>query len=155
MAAMRKPSGETPEPPFGGDMTADGDTPGSTDRRTYKAQYWQAYKSKRPRVFLSLTPEEYRTAAAAAKAAGRRSVAQQIWQESCAYRAQRFLPPRDIEERIRELIVALRRIGDAVAQAAQDRGVVGKLLGERRLTEQLQAIEAEVRAFTERPWRDG
>lgn len=124
------------------------------DRRTYKARHWQSYKAKRQRVFLTLTQQEYREVAAVAQAAGR-SVAQQIWQESCAYREQRFLPSGEIEERIREMTIALRRIGDAVAEIAQDRGVLGKLLGDHRLLEEVHSIEAEVRTFMQRPWRDG
>lgn len=152
--AMPTISGDTPEPPFEADMPDDDGPLEATDRRDYKARHWQAYKAKRRRVFLTLSPQEYREVTTAAQAAGR-SVAQQIWQESCAYRSQRFLPPASIEESIRSLTVALRRIGDAVAATSQDRGLMGKLLGERKFLEQVQAMEEQVHAFIRRPWRDG
>lgn len=151
---MRNHFGGDPRTPIEGPMPEDDQPSAPTDRRDYKARHWQAYKAKRRRVFLTLSPQDYREVATIADAAGR-SVAEQIWEESRAYRAQRFLPPREIEDRIRDLIIALRRIGDAVTETARDRGLMAKLLGERRLLEHLRAIEDEVRTFVQRPWREG
>lgn len=152
---MRNPSGETPEPPFEVAMEDDATPPPQTDRKAYKARYWEQYKDKRQRVFLTLSPQEYRDVSAAAKAAGR-SVAQQIWQESCAYRRQRFLPTVEIEKQIAGLVLALRQIGDAIAKAGQDKGVLGALRGggDGKLGERIRAVEETVRAFMQRPWRD-
>lgn len=147
-------SGETPEPPFEVAMEDEPSPKPAPDRKAYKAQYWEQYKDKRQRVFLTLSPQEYREIAAAAKAAGR-SVAQQIWQESCAYRRQRFLPTAEIERQVAGLVLALRQIGDAITKASQDKGMLGALRGSNgKLGDRIRAVEESVRAFVQRPWRD-
>jgi hypothetical protein len=151
---MQHNSGEAPEPPIEVAMADGMSPPQEPDRKAYKARYWEEYKGKRQRVFITLSPQQHREIAALAKAAGR-SVAQQIWQESCAYRQQRFLPTAEIERQMAGLVLALRQIGDAIIKAGQEKGLLGGLRGgEAKLGERIRAVEETIRAFVQRPWRD-
>ena len=119
----------------------------------YRRKYWQQYKSRHGRVYGTLTKTEFAEIKAIAKYNGR-SVWDQIWIESCAYRSQKFLPPKEIEDQIHRLYSELRRAGNNLNQIARhyNKGRVHHpMLLDASHT--LEKLEEAVSQFVSRPWR--
>ena len=118
--------------------------------RLYRQRYWQRFQQTRKRVYGTLTTDEYAELERRAEDAGR-AVWTQIHAEAEAYARGEYLPPKEIEERISELIVQLRRIGTNVNQITREFNTDGSF-DEPNLLRSLDELEAIVRAFVKRPW---
>lgn len=119
-------------------------------KRQYRKAYWERFAATRKRVFGTLTLDEYTRIEERAKKANR-AVWAQIHAEAEAYARGEYLPPKDVEERIVELIVQLRRIGNNINQIARALNTESTL-NERDLVEDLHDLETTIRAFTKKPW---
>jgi hypothetical protein len=128
------------------------DTPRTERMRVYRQRYWERFRETRRRVYGTLTAEEYASLEQRATEAGR-AVWSQIHAEAEAYARGEYLPPKDIEERIGELIVQLRRIGNNVNQLVRESYREGEL-DHRDFIAQLQELESLIRVFVKRPWGD-
>lgn len=123
------------------------------ERRTrYRRDYWQRYKAKHPRIYGTLTQGEYAEIKAIAKANGR-SVWEQIWLESQAYRQKKYLPSEALKEEIGQLYAELRRIGNNLNQIARRGNVFGRLSKPGAAVEQVEKLEEAIARFVSRPWR--
>ena len=112
------------------------------------------------RVFGSLTPQTYEAIKTTADAQGR-TVWQQIWAESCAYRSGTPIAPKEILARQAELLRELRQIGNNINQLAKlghieakrQGGLVASMedhLG-AEVARQLERLEAAVALFADHP----
>jgi len=135
---------ENPPPP------PEDDTERTEKMRLYRQRYWQRFHQTRKRVYGTLTQDEYAELERRAKDAGR-AVWTQIHAEAEAYARGEYLPPKEIEERITELIVQLRRIGTNVNQITREFNTDGSF-DEPNLLCSLDELESVVRAFVKRPW---
>ena len=117
----------------------------------YRRRYWQQYKQEHRRVYGTVTPEEYEAVRALALASGR-SVWEQIWSESCAYRAQTYLPPEAILTEIRRLYAELRRIGNNLNQIAHHSNIFQRVAAPKQVGVQLDALEQAIARFVSKPW---
>ena len=120
--------------------------------RRYRQRYWERFRETRKRVYGTLTTEEYAAFEQRAQAAGR-AVWAQIQAEAEAYAWDEYLPPREIEGRITELIVQLRRIGNNVNQITHALHRDGTFR-ERDFLLRLEELERLIRHFVRQPWRD-
>ena len=120
----------------------------------YRRKYWQQYKAKHRRVYGTLSKQEFAKIKAIADYQGR-SVWEQIWLESCAYRSGAYLPPKEIETQIQQLYSELRRTGNNINQIAYhlNRGdwrADTSVLVE--VSHWLKSIEQAVKDFVTNPW---
>ncbi|WP_413208420.1 MobC family plasmid mobilization relaxosome protein [Rhodospirillum sp. A1_3_36] len=118
--------------------------------RRYRKDYWERFRQTRRRVYGTLTAEEHARAEQRAKDAGR-SVWAQIHAEAEAYARGEYLPSKNVEEGIGDLIVQLRRIGNNINQIARAVQGTGEFDGDI-LLDRLAELEDHIRAFTEKPW---
>lgn len=116
----------------------------------YRRRYWQQYKVRNKRVYGTLTKPEFAEIKAIADYNGR-SVWEQIWLESCAYRKQEYLPSTELNGRIEALYVELRRIGNNLNQIARSHNS-GKLIDPHfvQTSEQIATLENAVSQFIAR-----
>ena len=87
-------------------------------QRAYARDYWQSYTKRVRRVFGTLSPAEYNTIRQIAEV-NDRTVWQQIWLESQAYRSGNTVPSTIVENQQQALLIELRRIGNNINQLAQ------------------------------------
>ena len=120
--------------------------------RVYRKRYWQRFHKTRKRVYGTLTVEQYAEIEQRAEDAGR-AVWTQIHAEAEAYARGEYLPPKDIEEQISELIIQLRRIGTNVNQITREFHQEG-IHDEPDLLRNLNELEILIRAFVKKPWGD-
>jgi len=120
------------------------------EKRRYHQQYWSQYKKTRRRVSGTLTADQHAAIEQRAKDAGR-AVWKQIHAEAEAYARGEYLPPKDIEAHITELIIQLRRIGTNVNQITREFHQEG-IHDEPDLLRNLNELEMLVRAFVKKPW---
>lgn len=118
----------------------------------YRRDYWQRYKAKHPRVYGTLTESEHAEIKAIAKANGR-SVWEQIWLESCAYRQKKYVPSEALKDEIGQLYAELRRIGNNLNQIARRGNIFGRLSNSGATAEYVEQLENAVARFVSRPWR--
>ena len=109
-------------------------------RQSYQKGYWRKYKNHHRQVVGTLTLDEYDQIKRTAKGFNR-GVWSQIWLESCAYRHQQSVPIPAVEKALREAKSELRRIGNNINQIAIQSHVLAKLLKERQLLNELEALE--------------
>lgn len=117
----------------------------------YRRQYWQRYKTRHKRVYGTLTPEEFAELKALANANGR-SIWQEIWQQSKAYRNKTYLPSETIQCQIEQLYGELRQVNNQLNRICQQNKLVGKVLAPKRITEQIKTLEQRIDQFTSKPW---
>lgn len=122
--------------------------------REYRAAHKKRWLLKNKVVYGSMGHGEWEEMSAIARRSGR-TVWQEVWCESKAWRRQRFLPTKDIEARIERLYIELRRIGVNVNQVAKaanaglpvDRAVTGR---------EIAKLEQAISQFVAKPWgQDG
>ena len=89
-----------------------------TRTQAYNRTYWQDYAKRHKRVFGNLTLADYSEAKKVADQ-NDRTVWQQIWAESQAYRAGATVPTEALEEGQQALLIELRRIGNNLNQLAK------------------------------------
>ena len=116
------------------------------ERREYQQHYWQQYRRSHRRVYGRLSSEEYAAIDARAKEAGR-SAWQQIKAESESYASGKHVPPQEVEERLTELIVHFRRIGNNLNQMAKEMHARGKLPHCEAFNERLDELEREIKKW--------
>ena len=104
---------ENPPPPD------DEDADRAANMRVYRKRYWERFHKTRKRVYGTLTAEQYDAIEQRAEDAGR-AVWTQIHAEAEAYARGEYLPTKDVEDHIRELIIQLRRIGTNVNQITRE-----------------------------------
>ena len=119
-------------------------------KRQYRKAYWERFSETRKRVYGTLTQEEYAQIEERAKKANR-AVWSQIHAEAEAYASGEYLPSKDVEERIVELIVQLRRIGNNINQIARALNTDGRFK-DRDLEGDLEELESTIRSFVQKPW---
>jgi len=132
------------------DELADRATERDEKMRVYRKQYWERFHKTRKRVYGTLTSEEYERIERRAEEAGR-AVWSQLHAEAEAYARGEYLPPKEIEERIRELIIQLRRIGSNVNQITRSYNAKGDC-DEPELLQSLHELELLIRDFVRKPW---
>ena len=86
--------------------------------QAYNRTYWQDYAKRHKRVFGNLTLAAYSEVKEIADQ-NDRTVWQQIWAESRAYRAGATVPTEALEEGQQALLIELRRIGNNLNQLAK------------------------------------
>jgi len=122
-----------------------------TDRRDYQHQYWQNYRQKNRRVYGAISEKDYQLIKYLADQ-NDRGVWTQIWLESCAYRKGERLLSQRTEDELRSLKIEIRRIGTNINQIAKHSNGLKKLLQDRQLLKNLEALENQlenaVRSFT-------
>ncbi len=121
-------------------------------KRLYHQQYWSRYKKARRRVSGILSEEEYAEIERRAEEAGR-AVWTQIHAEAEAYARGEYLPTKEIEECISDLIVQLRRIGNNVNQIARKLHTDGGF-DQPNYVLSLDELETLIRTFVKMPWKD-
>jgi hypothetical protein len=121
------------------------------NRKEYKAAWWQEHRKNNKRVYGTLTPEEYNKINNIAEL-NSRSVWSQIWQQSCAYQNNRFLPSKDIEKQILLIKTSLRKIGCNINQISKHSNVFKKLSFKKDLEHQIFLLEQVMADFVTRPW---
>ncbi len=119
---------------------------------TYRRKYWQHYKAKHRRVYGTLSKSEFADIKAIADYNGR-SVWEQIWQESCAYRHHQYLPTTELNKQIEGLYAELRRIGNNLNQIARNHNS-GKVTDPYLIqtSQQIAHLEETVSQFISKPW---
>lgn len=118
--------------------------------RVYRQRYWERFRETRKRVFGTLTTEEYAEIERRAEEAGR-AVWAQIHAEAEAYARGEYLPPKEVERRITELIVQLRRVGNNLNQIARELHTDGDF-SQPDFVRNLESLEALIRMFVKMPW---
>lgn len=141
---------ENPPPPDDEDAATNADR--AANMRVYRQRYWQRFHKTRKRVYGTLTAEQYAAIEQRAEDAGR-AVWTQIHAEAAAYARGEYLPPKDIEDQISELIIQLRRIGTNVNQITREFHSKG-VHDEPDLLRNLNELEMLIRAFVKKPWGD-
>ena len=86
--------------------------------QAYNRAYWQDYAKRHKRVFGNLSLAEYSQIKTIADQ-NHRTVWQQIWAESQAYRADKQVPTRALEDGQQALLIEMRRIGSNLNQLAK------------------------------------
>ena len=119
-------------------------------KRLYRQRYWQRFQQTRQRVYGTLTKEEYAAFEQRADEAGR-AVWTQIKTEAEAYARGEYLPTKEIDERVTELVVQLRRIGNNVNQIAHKLNAGGDFQ-QPNFVRSLDELEKIIRRFVKRPW---
>lgn len=137
------------EPP----ITPDKDGDRAEKQRRYRQQYWERFRETHKRVYGTLTIEEYEAFQERAESAGR-AVWAQIQAEAEAYARQEYLPPPEVEARITELIVQLRRLGNNVNQIAHTLHADGTLRASD-LARSFDELEQVIHHFVKQPWAKG
>lgn len=89
--------------------------------QAYNRTYWQDYSKRHKRVFGNLTLEDYSQIKAIADQ-NHRTVWQQIWAESQAYRSAERVPTPAMATTQQELLMELRRIGNSLNHLAEQQG---------------------------------
>lgn len=130
--------------------TTDDDTPRAERMRVYRQRYWERFHETRRRVYGTVTAEEYANLERRAAEAGR-AVWSQVHAEAEAYARGEYLPPKDIEARITELLGQLRRIGNNVNQIARAMYQEGDI-DQPEFLQNLEELETVIREFVKMPW---
>jgi len=117
----------------------------------YRRAYWQNYKKQHKRVYGTLTPEEYEAIKVLADENGR-SVWEEVWEQSRAYREKQFLPSEAINDEIGKLYVELRRIGNNLNQIAHHGNIFKRASNPHQVLKQLEAMENSIAHFVAKPW---
>ena len=118
--------------------------------RRYRKAYWERFSQTRRRVYGTLSASDYERIEARARESGR-AVWAQLHAEAEAYARGDYLPPREIEARITELIIELRRIGTNVNQITREFHRKGSH-DEKSLLFHLADLEALIHDFVKKPW---
>ncbi len=139
-------SKETPPPPH------DDDDERRQEKRQYHHEYWRQYKKTRRRVTGTLTETEYTEIEQRANEAGR-AVWTQIHAEAAAYARGEYLPTKEIDLRISELIMQFRRLGNNINQIARELNTDGGF-DQPEFVQNLEELETLIRAFVKMPWGD-
>ena len=138
-------SKETPPPPHDDDERRQ-------EKRQYHHEYWRQYKKTRRRVTGTLTETEYAEIEQRANEAGR-AVWTQIHAEAAAYARGEYLPTKEIDLRISELIMQFRRLGNNINQIARELNTDGGF-DQPEFVQNLEELETLIRAFVKMPWGD-
>lgn len=117
----------------------------------YRREYWQQYKKQNKRVYGTLTLEEFAEIKTLAEASGR-SVWQEIWQQSLAYREKRYLPSEEIKDEIGKLYAELRQFNDAIRSLGDQKGLLDRMRLPKAISDQVRDLEARIERFTHKPW---
>ena len=119
--------------------------------KAYRKAYWQAFKRDHVRVYGTLTKAEHAEIKRVAERSGR-SVWEQIWRESLAYRGGDYLPTTDIAARIEGLYGQLRAIGNNLNQIARRANASGTVRFPREALRCVEVLESVIADFVKRPW---
>ena len=87
-------------------------------QQAYAREYWQDYTKRVRRVFGTLNPADYLAIKQTAEV-NNRTVWQQVWLESQAYRSGNTAPSSTMEDQQQALLIELRRIGNSLNQLAK------------------------------------
>ena len=119
--------------------------------KAYRKAYWQAFKCDHVRVYGTLTKAEHAEIKRVAERSGR-SVWEQIWRESLAYRRGDYLPTTDIAARVEGLYGQLRAIGNNLNQIARRANASGAVRFPREALRCVEVLEGVIADFIKRPW---
>ena len=119
--------------------------------KAYRRAYWLTFKRDHVRVYGTLTKAEHTEIKRIAERSGR-SVWEQIWRESLAYRRGDYLPTTDIAARIEGLYGQLRAIGNNLNQIARRANISGQVRSPRDVLRQVEYLEGVIADFVKRPW---
>lgn len=119
-------------------------------RLKYKREHYYKNKHRKKRVQGTLSPVEFREISHIAEA-NDRTVFQQIWQESCAYRSQKNVPSKAIETILGDLHRQLRGMANNINQLAHKSNAIGRLIEKHETKKQLQEVEAFLQDFVRDP----
>ena len=86
--------------------------------QAYNRTYWQDYAKRHKRVFGTLSLAEYAEIKQTADQS-HRTVWQQVWAESLAYRSGKQVPTQTLEDGQQALLIEMRRIGNNLNQLAR------------------------------------
>ena len=86
--------------------------------QAYNRTYWQDYAKRHKRVFGTLSLAEYDEVKQISDQ-NNRTVWQQIWAESQAYRPGTSVPSKSLEDSQQALLIEMRRIGNNLNQLAR------------------------------------
>lgn len=86
--------------------------------QAYNRTYWQDYAKRHKRVFGTLSLAQYNQIKQTADQ-NHRTVWQQIWTESQAYRTKTTVPIQTLENGQQSLLIEIRRIGNNLNQLAK------------------------------------
>ena len=120
-------------------------------RLQYKRVHYHKNKHRKVRVYGSLSRAEFREISCIAEA-NNRTVFQQIWQESCAYRSQKNVPSKAIEMILVDLRRQLRGMANNINQLAHKSNAIGRLIEKHQTKKQLQEVETFLQEFVRDPF---
>ena len=118
--------------------------------RAYRKAYWQRFRKTRKRVYGTLSAQQYAALEERALAA-RRAVWTQLLAESESYAAGEYLPTREVETLLSELVAQLRRIGNNLNQLARAENR-GREIDPQQLLLLADSLEQQIRQFISQPW---
>jgi len=119
-------------------------------RLQYKREHYYKNKHRKNRVQGSLSHTEFREILRIAKV-NDRTVFQQIWLESCAYREQKNVPSKDIEIILSDLYRQLRGMANNINQLAHKSNAIGRLIEKRQTKKLLHDVEDFLQNFVRDP----
>ncbi len=123
-------------------------------RLEYKRVHYYKNKHRKNRVQGSLSHTEFREISRIAQSNGR-TVFQQIWLESCAYRSQKSVPSKEVEIILRDLYRQLRGMANNINQLAHKSNAIGRLVEKHQTKKQLQEVEIFLQEFVRNPLGKG
>ena len=115
-----------------------------------RKRYQDRVRKTHKRVYGTLTNDEYAQFQQRAEEA-RRAVWTQIQKEAEAYARGEYLPPQQAENRIAELVLQLRRIGNNLNQIARQLNTNGEFENPEFL-QQFRELENAFHNFMKQPW---
>jgi len=119
-------------------------------RLHYKRQHYHQNKHLKDRVYGSLSRAEFREINLIAKA-NNRTVFQQIWLESCAFRKQQNVPSKELEKVLHDLYRQLRGMANNINQLTRKSNAIGRLVEKHQTKKQLQEVEQFLQDFVRDP----
>ena len=124
----------------------------SEKMKLYRAKSLAKFQKTKRRVWGVMSKPDYDALAEVAELGGR-SVFQQMYLESRAYRQASYLPTKDVERNIMLLNSALRKIGGNCNQLARQGNLTGKFRKPVDISGYLLECERAIAAFTTTPWK--
>ena len=112
----------------------------------YHRAYWQRYKTRKQRLSLALDHADFKALKHRADAYGL-SPAQMLWQESQAYRAQKYLPPASVAKMIQELTSACRQVLYEISTHEKQKTRLGRFQPFARLKQRLTQLDLMIDRF--------
>jgi len=120
-------------------------------RRVSKKAYWKVFTQKNKRVQGTSSNQAYREIERIALS-NKRSVFQQIWLESCAYREQEQVPSKEVEAVLNDLYRQLRGMANNINQLAHKSNAIGRLVEKQQTKKLLLEVERFLEDFVRDPF---